>query len=255
MRFLSEVDTSTQSLFAPNPRVFRPDFRHFELIIFLSFLIYCACLGFSKPQTTDAILRSLFGFSFIGLVSAQISVPVGRFRDAGFSPWLCLVATCLQTLNFTLLLLDTKDSYAPAFLFVQTCITGFAVYVLLSPSIAGPSDRLSDHSPTLRAQHDRSGLAKVKHWVAVGFLISGAAALVLIFLRLGYVQEYSHSLRLIIFRHPTAPPSPNRLDDAWGLMANYGKAGVLLGIVAPVLLCETAAFIQASTRKATRDRP
>jgi hypothetical protein len=76
--------------------------------------------------------------------------------------------------------------------------------------------------------------------IVVGLLLI-ASALALVFLRFGYVYEYTNCFRLFILNERTA--SFSGINDEWGLLARGGELGVLLGIVAPIALSTAAAFI------------
>jgi hypothetical protein len=74
--------------------------------------------------------------------------------------------------------------------------------------------------------------------IVVGLLLI-ASALALVFLRFGYVYEYTNCFRLFVLNERTG----SFINDEWGLLARGGELGVLLGIVAPIALSTAAAFI------------
>jgi hypothetical protein len=76
----------------------------------------------------------------------------------------------------------------------------------------------------------------------VGYLVIVAAVFVSIFLRLGYLNNCSDCLRLYSFGRASGYGA---YDIHWGLLARFNVWGVLGGVVVPIALCATAAFVAA----------
>jgi hypothetical protein len=115
------------------------------------------------------------------------------------------------------------------------------------------TDTASANSEGLRsrAKDGSGGLASRMNSAQVDIIFSVllivAAALVFIFLRFGYVYEYADSFRLIVLYDRTTPVSPLYVNNEWGLLARMGISGVLFGVIIPILLCASAAFLAAGT--------
>ncbi len=82
--------------------------------------------------------------------------------------------------------------------------------------------------------------------IILSLLIIVAAVLAFIFLRLDYVSNYIGCFRLYIFEGTIG--NGWNLDTEWGLLARDGLWGVLWGVVTPIFLCATAAFVAAGAR-------
>ena len=80
-------------------------------------------------------------------------------------------------------------------------------------------------------------------------LIGIGVILVLIFLRLDYPINYFGSFRLYVFEGERLPYN----DTEWGLFARDGLFGVFLGVVAPIVLWASVAFLSAGRQRTRRN--
>ena len=83
--------------------------------------------------------------------------------------------------------------------------------------------------------------------IIFSFLVIIAAVLVFVFLRVDYVHNYINCFRLYIFEGTFGYGLYG--DTEWGLLARGGVWGVLWGVVAPICLLATAAFVAAGGQR------
>ena len=70
--------------------------------------------------------------------------------------------------------------------------------------------------------------------------------LVLIFIRFGGSHDYKNSIMVVSLGKSPLPSPYSYLDGPWGLLVRLGGFGIVFGVVMPMILVASSAFLAKS---------
>lgn len=200
-----------------------------------------------------------------------MAVTVRRFHDVGLSGWYFLGILAFTIVSSHIITIQRSSGQTPYAALIWFAFFFAPFVIALLPSNFGPNQFGNVSLPVPRVQarlhpeiHQqepsndrlisetkapRPGARIQMSWhmneqqkkIIIYCLLTIAAVLPLIFLRVAYFFDYNNSFRLI-----AVDPDPTL---GWGLLARTGILGIALGIILPIVLCTIAAVIHAAKKQ------